>query len=260
MRLTSKLLIVAALVVGGYAVAEVVLKDEGTRVGPVNTINCSGAGVTCTRSGNTGTITVSASGTSDGGGAATPPTCASGEVLTSLDGGFQCVTDATGGGGGAGALVSMAADVTTGPWTLPDGGVGTVEFEPMTGLSWSASSGVATRFSCQVWFTTSATSQGIGFGVRGPAKTAVHFTATIQGGASNTTGVSATGLQYIFYDKYDNDATAPSATGSSVAGINTAHLGGFVAPSADGTVSLTFRTETSSGSATVLAGSYCVHY
>lgn len=43
-----------------------VLKDEGTRLGSVSEINCSGAGVTCTKSGVTGTIIVAGGG---GGGA-----------------------------------------------------------------------------------------------------------------------------------------------------------------------------------------------
>lgn len=46
----------------------VTLKDEGANQGAVSTINCSGAGVTCTRSGTTGTITIPG-----GGAGSTPP-------------------------------------------------------------------------------------------------------------------------------------------------------------------------------------------
>jgi len=49
--------LIAALVVG-----QVVLKDEGTTLGPVNSINCVGSGVACTRTGSAGTVTASGGG------------------------------------------------------------------------------------------------------------------------------------------------------------------------------------------------------
>jgi len=41
------------------------LKDEGTLLGAVNEVNCVGAGIACTRSGGTGTLTVSGGGGAD---------------------------------------------------------------------------------------------------------------------------------------------------------------------------------------------------
>jgi hypothetical protein len=51
------------------ALAQVQLHDEGVPVGSVTRINCSGSGITCARSGNTGIISVSGGGL--GGGAPT---------------------------------------------------------------------------------------------------------------------------------------------------------------------------------------------
>ena len=51
-----------------------VLKDEGTSQGSVSSINCSGTGITCTRSGTTGTVTIS-------GGSSSPLT-AKGDLYT----------------------------------------------------------------------------------------------------------------------------------------------------------------------------------
>ena len=59
----------------------VILKDEGVSQGQVSTINCSGAGVTCTRSGTTGTMTVSGGGS----GSCLPAGAGDGGCLTADD-------------------------------------------------------------------------------------------------------------------------------------------------------------------------------
>lgn len=56
------------LLLSTVAFGQVLLKDEGVSKGPVNAIDCIGTGVTCARSGATGTVTISAGG---GGGAPT---------------------------------------------------------------------------------------------------------------------------------------------------------------------------------------------
>lgn len=52
--------------IASLAFGQVILKDEGAALGAVNYLNCSGAGVTCTKSGSTGTLTIAGGGT-DGG-------------------------------------------------------------------------------------------------------------------------------------------------------------------------------------------------
>jgi hypothetical protein len=55
----------------GSALADVVIKNQGAVVGPVTSLDCRGTGVTCSRSGSTGRITIDAS---DGGVALPTPT------------------------------------------------------------------------------------------------------------------------------------------------------------------------------------------
>lgn len=49
------------MLVGFSAHAQLVVKDEGTQLGAVSAVNCSGTGVTCTRTGSTWTLSASAS-------------------------------------------------------------------------------------------------------------------------------------------------------------------------------------------------------
>lgn len=54
-----RMIAIIVLSAGGHAFADLVLKNSGTVVGPVQSLNC-GTGATCTRSGTTGTITAGA--------------------------------------------------------------------------------------------------------------------------------------------------------------------------------------------------------
>ena len=75
------------LLVAGAAFADTTLKNEGTTVGPVNTINCVGEGINCTRSGATAIVNVTGGGGEVGEHTHAPAT-------TSVDG-FLSATDKT---------------------------------------------------------------------------------------------------------------------------------------------------------------------
>lgn len=63
-----KTLLLLLLATAGVAIADTVLKNEGSTVGPVKTLNCVGGGLDCTRTGTTGTVTVSGIGLAPDGG------------------------------------------------------------------------------------------------------------------------------------------------------------------------------------------------
>lgn len=64
------------------------LRDEGVRLGTVNVLDCRGSGITCSRDGGVGTITVASS--ADGGSIAIPA-CAAGYVLDGDGGALYCI-------------------------------------------------------------------------------------------------------------------------------------------------------------------------
>lgn len=68
------------------------LRNQGVSLGTVNAINCSGAGITCTRDGGVGTLRVTASTSDAGGSSLVLPLCDAGYVLTSDGGSLSCTS------------------------------------------------------------------------------------------------------------------------------------------------------------------------
>jgi hypothetical protein len=99
----------------------IMVQDEGVRQGTVRavTINCSGAGVTCTQSGSTMTLSVAGGG---GGGSGAP-----------LDGGYLTIT-----AGSTGSSNERVLTAGTNISITPSAGVATVAFSgnlPVTNLN-----------------------------------------------------------------------------------------------------------------------------
>lgn len=69
MTLLPRLVLVVCLTAGAARAQSLTLRDEGVALGRVESINCSGSGITCTRAGVRGTVTVSS--TPGGSGAPT---------------------------------------------------------------------------------------------------------------------------------------------------------------------------------------------
>lgn len=84
----TSLLIVLLSQAGATPVPGVQMQNGGTPVGQATTLNCTGAGVTCTKSGSTATITVPGGGS----GGITIPNCDAGYVLTGDGGALFCTS------------------------------------------------------------------------------------------------------------------------------------------------------------------------
>ena len=99
--------------------ATIAFKDEGVSKGAASTINCVGAGITCSVSSGTKTATI----TVPGGSTVTYPVCAPGEVITS-DGGLFCVgTVANASSTPLSGVTGVPSCGPSGFLTSPDGGV-----------------------------------------------------------------------------------------------------------------------------------------
>ncbi len=83
-----KVLFVTASLLSLVVAADDLWKNQGVTLGPANIINCSGAGITCTRNGNTANITI----TSDGGYGTVITTCDAGSGVTNYRVGFSMPT------------------------------------------------------------------------------------------------------------------------------------------------------------------------
>lgn len=148
------LVLVGSLAFGGVGdVPGVMLADEGSSLGQVTRLNCTGAGVTCTRSGVTGVFTISGSaGTGydqiqDEGTNLTQRTVLNftGSGVTCTDTGSVTQCDIGGGGGGGSHRVEVAVDLGTG------GAGGLVFATVVTGQAWVTSS---TNIVCAPFATT----------------------------------------------------------------------------------------------------------
>ncbi len=116
----------ALVLVSSFALADTLLKDEGSTIGPVLSLNCVGPEITCTRSGNTGVVTVVAtaplftSTTTDGGNGVAIP------MGTRIDFGAGVNDYATGDGGVITFWGGIATPLGATLGSLTVTGVGTV--------------------------------------------------------------------------------------------------------------------------------------
>lgn len=210
------------------------LQDEGSTLGQVKTVNCVGAGIACTRSASTGTVTVS------GGG------------------GGSSVTRIAGSSGAAGAditwqrLTANSADVTT--TTLSAAVVTT------TGV------GAGTwKFKYILLYQTAATTTGISFGINHTgtvSKVQAIWTHITTGGTAATgvgDNVAATVAGQLAEGK--SGGTLNAVIGSASAGVATintdivAVLEGTIVVTATGSLELKIASEVSGSAARIMANS-----
>jgi hypothetical protein len=146
--------------------------------------------------------------------------------------------DTTGGGGGA-TLLRVTADVSNS--SNPS------LFADVTGLTISLTSGTTYSFTCDMSYTTSATTNALQLSVNGPAATELDYTVL--------TATSATASHHAAQTAYDtvlNPATGGGATRLPV------RLQGTVTPSANGTFAVRLRPETAGSAVVVKRGSFCL--
>lgn len=118
--------------------------------------------------------------------------------------------------------------------------------QDVTGLSFTATSGVKYEFEAVVIYTAAATTTGSRWAVNGPAATTLHYRSRYSLGVQSIT--SNEGLT-----AYDMPSVCNSA--SAATGSNTAVVQGVIQPSSTGTVVVRFASEIS-GSAIVAKASF----
>lgn len=134
----------------------------------------------------------------------------------------------------------LASDVSTSSTTFVD----------VTGLSFPVLAGRIYSFKFTVDYTSSATTNGFGIGLNGPAApTRLSYETRVNKNATSEDQLNGISTY--------NTGSASTATPSTNANIG--ELEGFITPSVDGVVQLRFLSETGGGSVTVRAGSFVTY-
>lgn len=121
-----------------------------------------------------------------------------------------------------------------------------VNWTDVTGLTWSVTSGTDSSFTCQIMYTTAATTTAIHISMNGPSITDLRY--------CNLDNTSATATHASCQTAYDT-VTNPNTAGGATALLFT--LAGTLTPSANGTLAVRLKTEVGGSAANVLRGSFC---
>jgi len=142
------------------------------------------------------------------------------------------------GGGSGPTFTRVTADVSS---------TDSVNFANVTGLTFSVVTSTNYSFTCEVFYTTSATTNALQLSMNGPASpTALRYSVR-----TSTTATAMHTASQTAYDTVTNPATAGGSTVLMVRVAGTLENG-----SNAGTLALRLRSETG-GAVTVLRGSFC---
>lgn len=168
-----------------------------------------------------------------------------GMYYNSNSGKFRCFEasawkdcDTTGSGGGA-TLLRVTGDVSNS--SNPS------VFADVTGLTIAVTSGTTYSFTCDMSYTTSATTNALQLSVNGPAATELDYTVL--------TATSATASHHAAQTAYDTVLNPGTGGGTTRLPVR---LQGTVTPSADGTLAVRLRPETAGAAVVVKRGSFCL--
>jgi hypothetical protein len=174
-----------------------------------------------------------------GGLLARLPIGSANQVLTVTSGVPSWATPA--GGGGGPSIVKLTADQST----------TNAAFVNITGLSFAVTNGVYYHFKFQLLYRSAVAGIGIGITATVPAFT--RYGATVEIGAHAGSG----GTDNVFVGFLAASGTAVQATGLAAINVDAiVNVEGILLPSANGTLQLQFKTETSPNSVTVRQGSF----
>lgn len=121
-----------------------------------------------------------------------------------------------------------------------------VNWADVTGLTKAVTSGVSYTFSCEITYTTAATTTAVHLATGGPTVTALDYGVEID--------TSATAVHKSTQTAHDT-VTNP-ATGGGTTRL-TATLNGSIVPSANGTLAIRLKSEINTSAVTVKRGSWC---
>lgn len=147
---------------------------------------------------------------------------------------------ASGGGGGAQTVITLASDVTNSTVTLAN----------VTGLSFAVTSGTMYRFYAMIAFTSAATSTGSQWTMNGPAKTRGGWLIRNPSAANNAAPPR-------FDNAYDTGVVSAGATATD---NNLAIIEGYVLPSATGTLIVRFASSVGGSAIVAKAGSTITYW
>lgn len=237
-------MIAALAVVAALSTGQVRLLDEGADAGTILTINCSGTGVTCTRTGSVGTVAVASTGSLPSNGA----NCGTGLYARGVD--ENGVAEGCTADQGVGTLVLADADTNN----------ATTAYANIIGLSWSAAANTRYEFQCYLMYQSTATTTGVMFAVNGPSGATVDYRLEIQTAANPGAGAMSTVTQPWTHGVTLDEATAATA-GVAATGTNyyAVLVGTLRTGETSGTMAIRHKSETAT-TTTVKAGSWCVYY
>lgn len=122
----------------------------------------------------------------------------------------------------------------------------TTTFADVTGLTFPVTSGFTYQFTCELTYTTAATTTALQLSVNGPATSALDYSVR-----TSTTATAMHSAAQTAYDTVTNPATGGGSTRLPV------RIVGSLIPSASGTLAVRSRSEINTSAATVKRGSFC---
>lgn len=148
----------------------------------------------------------------------------------------------SGGGGGGNTYVTITSDVAS---------TASTAYQSITGMSWSITANVNYDIECNIHYTASVNTIGIGIGWTGPASPTL----------ASAQMVASIGTQTVGGTSIQGNDTGATTTASAVAtpNIMTATFNGTWDNGANaGTIQMRFKPETATANGIVIkAGSYC---
>ena len=166
--------------------------------------------------------------------------CPDGQIPKKAAGVWTCAADNTGGGGGGNVLnaVRVTANVANSTTTFAD----------VTGLTMAVAATTNYSFSCELSYTSAATTTALQLSINGPASpTAMRYSVF-----TNTTATAKHSASQSAYDTVTNPGTSLGATAVPVRIVGTLENG-----SNAGTLAIRLRSEVATSAVTVLRGSFC---
>jgi hypothetical protein len=125
----------------------------------------------------------------------------------------------------------------------------TTTFANVTGLTFSVGANTNTSFSCELFYTTAASTTALQLAINGPASpTAMRYGVT-----TPTTATATHSASQNAYDTNTNPANSLGSTALPVKISGTLENGGTA-----GTLAIRFRSEVSASAVNVLRGSFCM--